>query len=375
MKLFDFAVIGAGVAGVSLAAQIAPRGSTLVLDSEPQAGRHATGRSAALFTKLYGNSVVRALTGASEAFFRNTPAGFTDHPLLTPRACMWIAPAAEADALPALGRLHTAVGGGRLLNGEEAQAKVPILRAGYAAAGLLDEEAADIDVHGLHGGYIRQARAQGAVFALDCALESAVAREGGWELQTSRGTFGAGILINAAGAWADEVAIAAGVAPRGLQPLRRTIVCVELAERVDLAGCPFTVTVSEDFYMKPEGGRLLISPGDETPSAPCDAQAEELDVAVAIDRLESVTHAAVKRVVASWAGLRTFARDRTPIVGFDPNAHGFFWLAGQGGFGVQTAPAVSRLAAALVTGDDAPAEISGPVADSLAPRDVDSAGR
>ncbi|HZT01034.1 MAG TPA: FAD-binding oxidoreductase [Steroidobacteraceae bacterium] len=359
MEAFDFAVVGAGIAGVAVAAQIAGRGRTLILDSEPQAGRHATGRSAALFTKLYGNAAVRALTAASEPFFRNPPPGFSEHPLLAPRACVWIAPATESDALPALARLHAAVAGGRLLSADEVEARVPILRAGQAAAGLIDEEAADIDVHGLHGGYVRQARAQGAVFALDCRLERAVARGPGWELQTSRETFAARTLINAAGAWADEVAAAAGVAPRGLQPLRRTIVCVDLTERLDLAACPFTVTVSEDFYMKTEAGRLLISPADETPSAPCDAQPEEIDIAVAIDRLETLTHAAVRRVVASWAGLRTFSHDRSPIVGFDPGAGGFFWLAGQGGFGVQTAPALSRWAAALLTGEEPPAAVAG----------------
>lgn len=356
VEIFDFAVVGAGVAGVSLAAQIARRGRTLVLESESQAGRHATGRSAAVFTKLYGNAAVRALTRASEPFFRRPPAGFSDHPLLVPRGCLWIAPAA-CGTLPALLELQAAVGGGRLVEGPEVEASVPILRPGYAAAGLLDEDAADIDVHGLHNGYLRQARADGAVVALDCTFQGAAASGIGWELRTSRETFGARILINAAGAWADEVAVAAGVAARGLRPLRRTIVCVDLVDRVHLARCPFTVTVAEDFYLKPEAGRLLISPCDETPSVPCDAQPDEMDIAVAIDRLESATQAAVRKIISSWAGLRTFSRNRTPIVGFDPQAPGFFWLAGQGGFGVQTAPAISRLAAALLTGDEVPTEL------------------
>lgn len=357
METFDFAVVGAGVAGVSLAAQIAHRGRALVVESESQAGRHATGRSAAVYTKLYGNSAVRALTRASESFLRHPPPEFSDHPLLVPRGCLWIAPMAASEGVAALLELQAAAGGGRLVEGPEAEASVPILRSGYAAAGLLDDEAADIDVHGLHNGYLRQARAGGAVIVPDCSLQSAVARDGRWELKTSRGTFSARVLVNAAGAWADEVAVAAGVAAQGLRPLRRTIVCVDLFNQVDLTRCPFTVTVAEDFYLKPEAGRLLISPCDETPSAPCDAQPEELDIAVAIDRLETATHAAVRKIVSSWAGLRTFSRDRTPIVGFDPRAPGFFWLAGQGGFGVQTAPAISRLAAALLTGDAVPAEM------------------
>ena len=357
MEAYDFAIVGAGVAGASLAAQTARHGRTLVLDGEPQAGRHATGRSAALFTKLYGNAAVRTLTNASESFFRHPPAGFSDHPLLLPRACLWIAPNAEPEAQAALRRLHAEVDGGRLLNAQEVHAKAPILRAGYAAAGLLDEAAADIDVHGLHHGYLREARARGAVVALDCMFQGAAALGTGWELKTSLGTFAAGTLVNAAGAWADEVAIAAGVAPSGLRPLRRTIVCVDLPGGMSLAGCPFAVTVSEDFYMKPEAGRLLISPGDETPSPPCDAQPDEIDIAIAIDRLERVIGASPRRIVSSWAGLRTFSRDRSPVVGFDPQARGFFWLAGQGGFGVQTAPAVSRLAAALITGDEVPADL------------------
>ena len=351
----DFIVIGAGMAGASIAAELAARGSVALLEAEPHAGYHSTGRSAALFSELYGNAVIRALTRASRAFLFNPPAGFAEAPLVRPRPCLFVA---RADQAEALARFREQTGlAGATLDAAQIQAQVPIFAPGYITAAALDTGSADIDVDGLLQGCLRRARQRGAQLMLDAPVR-AVSRQGGqWRVDTARAGFSAPVIVNAAGAWANAVAGLAGVAPVPLQPLRRTAMLIDAPDALDIAAWPAVVDVDEQFYFKPDAGLLLVSPADEHPSEPCDAQPEELDIAIAADRFEQATGLAVRRVRHRWAGLRVFAPDRTPVAGFAPDAPGFFWLAGQGGYGIQTAPALARLGAALACREALPLDL------------------
>jgi len=355
---YDFAVVGAGIAGASVAAELAGQARVLLLEREAQPGYHTTGRSAALFSAIYGPAQIRALSRASLPFFDAPPAGFAGTPLLTPREVMMVA---REDQLPQLDAMWRAVSGrGRVetIDGAAARARMPLLRDGYAKAALLERDASDIDVHALHQGYLRALRAAGGHVELNGEVVG-LARSGrGWELSTPARSFEAAVVVNAAGAWADALAVLAGVEPAGLTPKRRTALTVAAPPGAEPASWPMVVDIEENFYLKPESGRLLLSPADETPSAPCDAQPEELDIAICVDRIEGAFDLSVRAIGNKWAGLRTFAPDGDPVVGFDPAAPGFFWLAGQGGYGIQTAPAMARLAAALALGRGMPADIA-----------------
>jgi D-arginine dehydrogenase len=353
----DFLVIGGGIAGASVGAWLAPRGRTILLERESQPGYHATGRSAALYTEHYGNAAVRALTRASGRFLKAPPASFAEHPLLTPRGLLFLARSDQTAALGALETEMRAAGAEpRALAWREAVMRVPILSPDYGEAALLDPEAMDIDVHGLLQGYLRAFRGVGGTLVCDAEV-IALDRSGGtWKATTARGRFAAPVVINAAGAWADAVAELAGVPALSIAPLRRTLASVAAPEGIAVSGWPMVNDVEEQFYWKPDAGRLLLSPGDETPAPACDAQAEEMDIAIAVDRVERATMMKVRRILQRWAGLRSFAPDRTPVVGFDPLADGFFWLAGQGGYGIQTSAALGPLAASLAAGDAPPGE-------------------
>lgn len=363
----DVVVIGAGIAGASVAAELAASRRVVLLERESQPGYHTTGRSAALYSPTYGPPAIRALTRASAAFFRNPPPGFAAGALLHPRNVLTVADEANRDAIAAAyaevrGRSAVAV-----ISGEEARRLMPLLRPEHSVAALLESDAADIDVHALHHGYLRRLKEHGG--RLETAAEvRAVSRSGdGWRVETSRGAWRAPVVVNAAGAWADEIAALAGVATIGLVPKRRTALIVDgPGGRVDDAW-PMVVDAAEAFYVKPDAGRLFLSPADETPSVPCDAQPEEIDVAICIDRVERALEIEVRHVLNKWSGLRSFVADKVPVVGFAPDAPGFFWLAGQGGYGIQSAPAVSRLAAALVTGEGMPADIAD---EGVAPGDL-----
>jgi D-arginine dehydrogenase len=368
-RRFDVLVIGAGIAGASVAAELAPRRRVVVIEMEDQPGYHTTGRSAAVFAECYGNRLVRALTRASRAFLTTTPPG-DQAPLLTPRGWLSIA---RRDQLTRLGDLEREIlaNGGTVqpVSETEARALVPILRRGHVAAALLDRSAMDIDVHALHHLYLKRLRAAGGE-AITGARAVALDRAGrDWRVHTTQGDFAAPLVIDAAGAWADEVGRLAGATPIGLVPMRRTALILDPPRETRVSGWPLVVDADESFYFKPEGGRLLASPADETPSPPCDARPEDLDVAVAIDRITAACELEVSHVRRRWAGLRSFVADRSPVVGFDLRAPGFFWLAGQGGYGIQTAPALSRLAAALALGEPVPADIAdqGVTAAQLAP--------
>ncbi len=349
MSRFDVAVVGAGMAGASLAAEIAGHASVLLLEAESRPGQHSTGRSAAFWSECYGGPLVQPLTSASGPFLAAPPADFAAAPFLAPRGAIHVAEAEGEGALAALAADFAASEVPlRGMDRAGLEAAVPGLRAGWDR-GLAEPSCADIDVAGLHDAYLRRARKAGAQLVTDARVEAA-AFDGHWRIATTAGAFEAGVLVNAAGAWADAVAARAGVAPIGIQPYRRTIAQLRTDPPAP-ADLPLIVDALGRFYFKPEaGGRLWLSPHDETPCDAGDCAAEEIDVAVAIDRLERVVDWRVERVERRWAGLRSFAPDRLPVYGFDPRVPAFFWCAGQGGFGIQTAPAAAKLAAGLLLG-------------------------
>ncbi len=374
MDHIDIAIIGGGMAGASAAYELAADASVLLLERESQPGYHTTGRSAALFSETYGNAVIRALSVGSRSFLA-PPAGFADHPLLTPRGVLLIARADQmataAAHAEAAAKLVPSV---RLIDGAAAQARVPVLRPGYAAGAVEEPDAMDIDVHALHQGFLRGARARGARIVTDAEV-TGLARDGdGWRIETRVGSWHAGVVVNAAGAWADPIAALAGLPPAGIVPKRRTAVTFAPTPGIEIADWPAVVDADEQFYFKPEAGKLLASPADETPFAPCDVQPDELDIAVCIDRIQAAAELPVRRIDRSWAGLRSFAADKTPVVGFEPDAPGFFWLAGQGGYGIQTAPAMGRVAAALALGRAVPDDLAdlGVAAAALSPARIRS---
>jgi len=357
MPRFDFVIVGSGMAGAGVAYELADRASVLLLERESAHGYHTTGRSAALYIETYGNAVIRGLTRSSRPFFEAPPEGFCDYPLLTPRGCLYIA---RSDQMDALAAMAAEVGASaETLGRDEVLALAPSLRADYVAGGLLEADAMDADVGALHQGFLRGARQRGADVRLDQEVVAIERGPEGFVLTCADGaTYETGVVINAAGAWADVIAGLAGAAPVGLQPMRRTAAVFDAPPGVDARAWPAIIDVDEQFYFKPEAGRLLVSPADETPSEPCDAWADDMDVAVCIDRIQAAADIPVQRIVRSWAGLRSFVADRSPVIGFDGKVPGFFWLAGQGGYGVQTAPAAARTAAALALGEALPADIS-----------------
>lgn len=336
-------IIGGGIAGASLAHEAAARNRVTLIEAEKAAGRHATGRSAAMYLAGYGNRVVRALTAASRDFLHAPPSGFAEAPILRRRGLLTVAPADDAGRFA-----RPEYAGQERLAPEAAAALVPSIRRHAIVDARFDPDAADIDVDLLHQGYLRGARARGAVLMLGARAEAACADGSGWRVETTRGPVAADIVVNAAGAWADDVARMFGAPPLGLQARRRTAILVDPPAGGDVARWPMVMTAAETLYFKPDAGMLLISPADETPAPPADAQPEELDVAIAIDRFETLCDAPVRRVAHRWAGLRTFAPDRAPVIGRDPRVPGFFWFAGQGGYGLQIAPALAALGAALL---------------------------
>jgi D-arginine dehydrogenase len=356
----DYLICGSGVAGASLAFELAPHGRVIVVEQEDRHGHHTTGRSAAIYIESYGAEPLRRLTAASRAFFDNPQPGFSDYPLLTPRGSMTIA---RADQVATLGEFAKGlVASGtefRELSGEEARALVPVLKPEACVAAVLEPNASDIDANGLHMGFLKLAKARGAEFRLDARLERLDRTAEGWRVGLANGdVVEAKVVVNAAGAWADHVAVLAGARPLGLAPLRRTIVLLDPPAGMPIAAWPAVVDADEDFYFKPEAGLILASPADETPSEPLDAAPEELDIAICVDRIQTACDLPVRRVARSWAGLRTFAPDRVPVFGYDPGVPGFFWFAGQGGYGMQTAPAAARLGAALALGRDMPSDLA-----------------
>ncbi|OBX19128.1 FAD-dependent oxidoreductase [Erythrobacter sp. QSSC1-22B] len=345
MTRYDFAIVGAGMAGASLAAELAQDASVLLIEAEDRPGYHATGRSAAFWEECYGGPEIVPLTLASGPYLR-------DHGFLTPRGALYIGREQDAGLLDAfMGRFSGTGATIHRLDRADLLERLPDLQAQWNAA-ISEPACSDIDVAGLHAHYLALGRSHGVRLETRARLVAAARHREGWALRTERGeTFTATTLVNAAGAWADELAALAGARPLGIQPLRRTVVQLRTdpPPRSDL---PLVLDIAGGFYFKPEAGKLWLSPHDEVPSAPCDAAPEELDVAEAIERLAQVIDWRVEAVEHRWAGLRSFAPDRRPVYGFDPQVSGFAWFAGQGGFGIQTAPAAARLTAQLLLGLD-----------------------
>jgi D-arginine dehydrogenase len=344
-KRVDVIVIGGGIAGISAAARIARHAETVVLERESALGYHSSGRSATFYHFGIGNDCVRGMTAASSDFFANPPADYADAPLWAEKAALFIADQASLAELDALqiemDRFTSTV---RRVGPAEMLEIVPVLKTGDGGivAGLLDTGGRKLDADALLQANARAFRRAGGKIMFEAAV-GAVTRDGDrWNVITPDGEYSARILVNAAGAWADEIAILAGVRPLGLQPLRRTIIGFAPPSDLDVSGWPFLKTVSEEgFYMLPDAGLLLASPMDVTPHSPCDVQPEDYDVALAAWRVEQATTLEVARVSTRWAGLRSFVADKVPTAGFAPDAPGFFWLAGQGGYGLQTSPAMS----------------------------------
>ncbi|WP_326525870.1 NAD(P)/FAD-dependent oxidoreductase [Sphingomonas sp.] len=346
MTRFDIAIVGGGIAGATLAAELAPHASLVVIERESAAGYHATGRSAAFWSETYGGPHIQPLTTASAKELA---------PYLERLGALHIGRTGDAAAIDAF--LDEFAGTGVELHRVAPAAQVPGLRPEWTL-GVFEPSCAYIDVAALHADALGRVRRAGGALWLDADLASAAREGGAWRIETTAGPLAADILVDAAGAWADRVALAAGVAPIGIQPYRRTIAQLR-TDPSPRAGMPLVVDIGEHFYFKPEaGGRLWLSPADETPVDPCDAAPEELDVAVAIDRMERAVDWRVVAVERRWAGLRSFAPDRRPVYGFDPRVSAFFWCAGQGGFGIQTAPAAARLAASLLLGRARDADIA-----------------
>jgi D-arginine dehydrogenase len=364
---FDVIVIGGGIAGASVAAELASDRSVALLEAEAQPGYHSTGRSAAVFMPSYGPPLIRALTRASRGFFESPPADIA-HPLLHHRGALFIA---REDQRPALARM--AAEQPEVTPVLAPRDAVPLLREDYAAAALHDPHASDLDVAALHQHCLRRFRAAGGTLVPGAPAGALRRAAGHWQVETPAGTFAAPVVVNAAGAWADAVARLAGVRPLGLVPKRRTAMIVDPppdpALTAGLDAWPLVVDIDEAFYLKPEAGKLLVSPADATPTDPCDVQPEELDVAIGVDRIERAFALSVRRIERRWAGLRSFLPDGDPAAGYAPDAEGFFWLAGQGGYGIQSAPALARAAAALVRGAPLPEDIraEGATAEALSP--------
>lgn len=348
----DIIVIGAGIAGASVAAELSGHSKVTLLDMENVAGYHTTGRSAATFVPTYGPPVIRALTRASEEFFRSPPNGFCENVLIAPRGELMIAgPGNEQHIAQALkdGLQQISLG--------EAKQLIPPLKTDSVSAAVFEACAEDLDVDQLHQGFLKSFRRAGGTTVFGAEVQSLTRKDGYWRTTTSNGAFCAAIVVNAAGAWADQVAEIAGCRRLGVVPKRRSAALVPVPDSWDISQWPLTFGAGETFYFRPMGGQLMVSPADETPVEPHDAWADDLLIAEAIERLQDTIEIEVTHLEHTWGGLRTFAPDGDPIIGFDPRLEGFFWLAGQGGYGIQTSPAMARIASALIRGNDLPEDV------------------
>jgi len=356
----DCIVIGAGIAGAAAGFFLAPHLKVLLVEQEAQPGFHSTGRSAALFMASYGTPQVRALTLASRAFFEQPPEGFAEHPLLGARGAMMVAShGQEAPLHEHWAVLQPISPRGRLLDAAETCALVPVLRREQVIGAVHEPEASDMDVHAIHQGFLRGIRRAGGALRVDAPVTS-LRREGEvWKVQAGAHALEAPLVVNAAGAWADAIGALAGARPIGLQPRRRSAFIFAPPAGVASVAWPLTAGVEEDWYFKPDAGMLLGSPANADPVPPHDVQPEELDIATAIDRIERMTTLTIRRPTRVWAGLRSFVADGDLVGGADPELPGFFWSAAQGGYGIQTSPAMGQSVAALVRGEPIPGHVSG----------------
>ena len=347
---FDIAVIGAGIAGASLAARLAAHRSVVLLERESQPGYHSTGRSAAMFMESYGPAGVRALTRASRQFYQLPPDGFTDVPLLAPRGALYLAQTGEQDLLHKLRlELKDSCPELRQLDGAQVLDAVPCLRPESSWGGLLDPMAMDIDVHALHQGFLRQMRRHGGVLRTNAEVLAAHRAQGIWQLELAGAAkVQAQVVVNAAGAWADQIGGLFGARTIGLVPHRRSAFTFRPPADVDTAAWPVVTSLNNTWYFKPDAGVLLGSPANADAMLPHDVVPEEIDIATAIHHIEAATTMQIRRPLRTWAGLRSFVPDGELVIGWDSHCEGFFWLAAQGGYGIQSAPGASDLAASLV---------------------------
>jgi len=364
---FDIAVVGAGIAGASLAARLAGHRSVVLLERESQPGYHSTGRSAAMFMESYGPPAVRALTRASRQFYLGPPDGFTDVPLLAPRGALYLAQTGQQDLLHKLRlELQDSCPELRQLDRAQVLETVACLRPENTYVGLLDSMAMDIDVHALHQGFLRQMRRGGGVLHTNAEVLAARREQGFWQLELAGATrVQAQVVVNAAGAWADQLGSLFGARAIGLVPHRRSAFTFRPPQDLDTAAWPVVTSVSESWYFKPDAGVLLGSPANADAMQPHDVAPEEIDIATAIHYIEAATTMQIRRPLRSWAGLRSFVPDGELVIGWDNRCDGFFWLAAQGGYGIQSAPAASELAASLV--------LQAPLPESMRQHGVDPA--
>jgi D-arginine dehydrogenase len=356
MNSSDILIIGGGVAGLSAAAALSAQARVIVLEAEEQIGFHSSGRSATMLHYALGDRLVRALTLASRGFIESPPEGFSDVPLGRRMPVLVHAREDEREALDALDAEISLFARLDRLDARGVHALCPLLKDD-ALYGIADLTGIRLDPHALLQGYLRQLRHRGGALHTGARVASIEHRAGAWLVTTETDAqFSAPLLVNAAGAWADVIAALAGIEPLGLEPRRRTIITFDAPPGTDLDRLPFAKTVGDELYFAPESGRLFASPMDEVPSEPVDAQADEYEVALAAWRMEERTTVKVQHIHSRWAGLRTFAPDRHPVAGFAPGAEGFFWLAGQGGFGLQTSPAMARIVASLIAGEPWPVD-------------------
>ena len=344
----DIIIIGAGIAGAGLAAMLADDRDVIILEAEDHPGYHSTGRSAAVLIQNYGNATIRSLTRISRPYLEQPPEDLTDHSLLHRRGCLFTATENNCDDVREL--LKT-VEGLTAITPQEAQRMVPALKPDAVHMAAYEATAADIDVAALHQGWLRMAKHAGVRLNVRERVKAIHRTKHVWQLATDSNTYAAPVIVNAAGAWADTIAHMAGVNPVGIVPKRHSIAILPEPESHDVSQWPMFGNINNTWYCKPETGRLLVSPADEDPVSPMDAYVDDLVLAEGLHRFEQAMDFPVFRLEGNWAGLRSFAPDNTPVVGFAPDREGFFWLAGQGGYGIQTAPAISQLAKAIITQD------------------------
>ena len=354
MADFDFIVIGAGIAGASVAAHLAAKASVLILEMEERPGYHTTGRSAAAYEPNYGPRPFWALTLSGLAFYKNPPADFSDRPIFSRRGTLVI----EAKGQEEFSQHFLKPGANlREVSVDEMLALIPVLRRDYANRGFYDDGTGDLDVDLLHRGYLKWFKQRGGKTICDAPAKEIHRVGAQWQVVTPQGTFTAGVVIDAAGAWGDKVAMMAGVAPVGLQPKRRSIGVIPITGHNGFMDWPFFEDCAETWYAKPQSGKLIVSSADQTPVEPHDAYADDEAIAVGVDRLMQATTLEVTRLDHSWGGLRSFAPDHFPVCGYEPSAPGFFWLIGQGGNGIQSSWGLSRLAAALALREAVPEDL------------------
>jgi D-arginine dehydrogenase len=353
-EIVDVLIVGGGISGVSMAARLAGRASVVLLEAEEHLGTQSTARSAALFIETYGSDVIRRLTKRGRGFFQAPPDGFTAAPLARRRGGLVYASEEGVGSLREQYARAQRSAEVAWADAEEILKLCPLMRPGVAAAGFLEPNAMDLDANALLQGFARVAQCDGARIHRSASARKIERAGERWLVSTPDRAIACAVIVNAAGAWADQIAELAGVRRRGLQPMRRTAATIEVPPDMAelLPSLPFVTPIDESFYFKPEARSIMVSLSEETPSEPCDAYPEDLDVAIALERFHAATVVPRVRPTATWAGLRTFPPDRNPVVGFDGEAPGFFWYAGQGGYGIQTSPALSALGAKLLLADE-----------------------